>query len=153
MSRAKLIDFIEHMGIPADQFMTWDQITVLAENGRVEFASHSMSHSNFANVSGEWLHWELEKSAELIREHTGANITSFVFPYGDTNEATCEVRKGLAGCGYENAFLTSPGTIGKNSDRSCMHRMKAEVEPRFFRLNSSPVMCNLVCDTFLLKLN
>jgi len=144
---AALVGYMEGSNTQPMQSMTWDKLKHLGETGKVTFASHSMSHSRFANVTGKWLQWELKRSTESIKEHLDTDVTTFVYPYGEKKNATSEVQKELENCQYKNAFLSAQGVIETRTSRYAMPRMKVEVEPRLMQLNSSPASCSLVYRT------
>ncbi len=121
------LELLEHLDLPHEEFMTWEQLSELGVTGRVEFCSHSMSHPRFRYVSGEWLDWEIKQSKRLIEANLDVAVDTFVFPYGGRKEVTEEVRQSMKKHGYRFALLTVPGVVTTGSDRFLLPRMPGEV--------------------------
>jgi peptidoglycan/xylan/chitin deacetylase (PgdA/CDA1 family) len=69
---------------------TWDELKAYVSLG-YEFASHSISHAQFAILDDVNLLYELEKSKEEIEMHLGPKHTfSIECPYGTENERVME---------------------------------------------------------------
>lgn len=88
-------------------YVTWNQVTEMANSGRVFIANHSWSHKSMD--SGE-LHSEKEiKTADAQLFDHGLNTPKvFAFPYGTTSEYSI---KDLAMLGYKMAFTTKHGSV------------------------------------------
>ncbi|MFC2125754.1 polysaccharide deacetylase family protein [Bacteroidota bacterium] len=68
------------------QLTSWVEMKEYSKNGH-EFASHSISHPQFAILDDANLQYELEKSREEILKHLGQEHTfSMECPYGTENE-------------------------------------------------------------------
>ncbi len=61
-----------------DPVMTWAEIAAMDRRGVIRVGSHSHTHSRFPNIVAT----EAAKSRRLLREHTGAEIRDFCYPYG-----------------------------------------------------------------------
>lgn len=76
--------------LSSSELVSWDQLKGIAEKGH-EFASHSISHPQFAILDDVNLRYELEKSKEEIFNHLGPRHTfSFECPYGTENDRVME---------------------------------------------------------------
>jgi peptidoglycan/xylan/chitin deacetylase (PgdA/CDA1 family) len=131
--RHALGELVDHLDVPDEEYMTWDQLDELQGSGAVDLVSHSMSHPRFRYVTGEWLDWELARSKEILEKRGGRSVETFVFPYGSPKGVTDAVRQSLRKNGYRFALLTEPGIVTRTSDRFRLPRVDAEVIPEQFR--------------------
>ncbi len=143
LHESTLIALIEHLRIPDDIFMDWDQLNELKESGLVNFASHSMSHPVMTFAEGPWLEWEAGRSADLIRERLGVEVDTFAYPYGHKDCISHKVAETVKSLGYRYVLTTIPGTVSKNSDFLCLPRLDAESRYTF-PLKASPVLASLL---------
>jgi len=75
----KKIDWEDHIGL--DCCMNVQQIKEMISQGWT-IASHSVTHRNLTNLSGEELRWELEESKNWIIKNLEVQPIEFVPPYG-----------------------------------------------------------------------
>ena len=61
------------------QFMTWDQVRSIAEDGH-EIANHSSTHANLREANDELLYHEVVDSITDIESQTGQRPVTFCFP-------------------------------------------------------------------------
>jgi peptidoglycan/xylan/chitin deacetylase (PgdA/CDA1 family) len=84
------------------------QLKEMFEAG-MEIASHSKTHANLANLSGESLKEELEHPKKLLEQITNSKVETLIYPAGKFNDNTIKVAQEL---GYKMAATT----IDYNSD-------------------------------------
>lgn len=98
-------------------YMTWDQVSELANGGRIEIQSHSYDLHKLNNsgrngakkVSGESIHeysaflnYDLGKMQSLMEEKTGYKPSAFTYPYGCYSKESKDILKSM---GFEAAFV------------------------------------------------
>ncbi len=66
-------------------FCTWEELRILVQSGLVHIASHSHSHSNLIYTKD--FEYEAEHSKVVLENKLEISVNSFVFPYGDFNNA------------------------------------------------------------------
>ena len=86
-------------------YMSWEQIKALGEAG-MEIGSHSVNHQYMTTLSTEQLLAELKDSKKQIERHTGKEVVSFAYPFGDCSARTHKVAKAV---GYKNICTSRPG--------------------------------------------
>jgi peptidoglycan/xylan/chitin deacetylase (PgdA/CDA1 family) len=64
---------------------TWKELREMQESGRVLTASHGHSHRSMIDAETD-VEAELTKSYEAIEHHLGDKPSSFVFPFGTSND-------------------------------------------------------------------
>lgn len=97
--------FDQKSGLRARKLLTWSQIREMQKYG-IEFGSHTLSHPNLSDVSGEQLRREVRDSKLRLEDALGVEVTSFAYPYGGVDR---RVRSAVAEAGYKLAFTTLPG--------------------------------------------
>ena len=104
-----------------ENFLTRDDLQLLADSPCVEIGSHGMTHRDLLLLSGEELQKELEESKRTLEELTGRPVTAFSYPGG---HYTWEQAK-LAGEFYRNCFTAAGGNfyIGLRNHRSLLPRI------------------------------
>jgi peptidoglycan/xylan/chitin deacetylase (PgdA/CDA1 family) len=85
---------------------------------QVEIGSHSVTHSDFAQLDDGQISYELETSRARIAERLGVDVTSFAIPYGQSMNWPEPANAAAAKAGYEviyaQAVETRPaGTIAR----------------------------------------
>ena len=108
--RSKIIEFLEEKFIkgtdisPSDRlFLSWDEIKEMSFHN-ITFGSHSHSHSILTETENEEVIRELIVSRNLIKNHTGINVTAFSYPDGSLNERT---KNHVIDVGYKYAVQTN----------------------------------------------
>ena len=86
--------------------MTWEEIQDLVRAG-MQIGCHSMSHPYLTRIqSDETLQREVLGAKQFIEAHTGVQVTSFAYPFGQYDERVVEAVKAA---GFTSARSTWPG--------------------------------------------
>lgn len=92
-------------------YMTWDQIATLAQNGH-DIESHTCDHISLNNLDNETLFYQVANSQQILRSKGyAANI--FVYPFGEGNDNNA-VRKVVSQY-YLLARATNKGSFNISS--------------------------------------
>jgi peptidoglycan/xylan/chitin deacetylase (PgdA/CDA1 family) len=67
-------------GMPV-RALSWNQLAEIRKAG-MEIGSHSITHSNLAELEPEALHVELRDSKRILEDHLGEEIDSVAYPFG-----------------------------------------------------------------------
>ena len=90
----------ELSGLP---LLDWDQLEKLKKLN-VKFGSHSATHPDLRNLSGNELDREIKESKQMLESRLGIAVEAFCYPYGLFNDKTvCKVKE----AGYKWACTTS----------------------------------------------
>ena len=99
--------------IGTEQFMTWDQVRVMAQSG-MEIGSHTRTHIYLPTYpSFDKVKEEIEGSKRILEEKLGIKIDYFCYPSGGFDE---EVKGLLKQAGYKGACTTNRGRNRWNKD-------------------------------------
>jgi peptidoglycan/xylan/chitin deacetylase (PgdA/CDA1 family) len=96
-----------------DQFMSWDQVRALAEQGH-EIGSHSHTHEMLTQLDEESLRNEVEVSRLALVENVPRERYPFCYPNGDVDDG---VAHWVESTGYSCAVTVENGTCMKGGDR------------------------------------
>ena len=98
------------------QLMTAEQIRSWAEQG-IEFGAHSRTHPNLTKLSAAECSAEVAGSKSDLSALLGAPVVSFAYPYGELNDAVCDLVRGE----FDLAFGVEEGM---NNLRGDPHRIR-----------------------------
>jgi len=94
-----------------DRTMSWSQISEL-QKAAVTFGSHTLHHEILTVLPANEAEREIRESKAAIDERVNP-CSLFSYPNGDASPA---LRHVVARCGYEHAFINSPGVWRKQDD-------------------------------------
>jgi len=97
-------------GRPTLPIMTGDQMQELAQDGLIDFGSHSVTHSDFGKLSEPQMRWEAEESKQALEKLLDIPITMFAYPYGGYGVFSRRATWILRDAGYDLAVTTVWGT-------------------------------------------
>jgi peptidoglycan/xylan/chitin deacetylase (PgdA/CDA1 family) len=118
----KAIFFISVGSVGSDQFMTWNEIIEMKNNG-MAIESHAMSHTPLHTIkSKDTLSHELKASKDIIESKLDNQVTAISFPHGSYNQqiimaaaemgydvmCTSDIR-----CIYNTSFNNKPAVVGR----------------------------------------
>jgi peptidoglycan/xylan/chitin deacetylase (PgdA/CDA1 family) len=97
----------ERLNMPPTEFMNWDDLRVLVDNGH-EIGSHTMRHDSVNEMEIEAFKKDLKQSKEILQEHCGP-IKHFAYPYGKYEYFTNEAFDAVFEMGYESCSTAVRG--------------------------------------------
>lgn len=86
--------------------LTDDEVLQLVRSGRIEIASHTLTHINMPATPAESKRHELVAAHEQLASLTGQPVRSFAYPFGIFGDDDVQL---VADCGYETAVTTIDG--------------------------------------------
>jgi len=98
------IFFIVPSYIGKTNYLTWEQVRVLSENG-MKIGSHSYNHIDMLAISRKKRLSELSESRKIIEDNISKRIKLFSFPYGRYDN---DVINDVFQTGYEYCFISKP---------------------------------------------
>jgi peptidoglycan/xylan/chitin deacetylase (PgdA/CDA1 family) len=105
--------FITKDLIGENNFLTAEQIQILANDSLCTIGSHGMQHVMFRYLSVEEVQKEFTNSKEFLEELTGETVTCFAFPYGRVVECSGKNRITLKHSVYDFAFSAIAGNLNQ----------------------------------------
>lgn len=95
-----------------DQAISWEQLTVLAQDDLVTIGAHTQNHLALNELSEEEAKKEIIASKEELEQHLGITIEHFAYPFGTQDEITQrEVRWLKEAIDFKTATTTRKGNI------------------------------------------
>ena len=82
------------------------QIEALIVSGRIEIASHTNTHINFAKCSDELAAQEIRESKQHLEQRFQIAVRSFAYPFGIFGDRDVQL---VQAAGYNNAVTTEQG--------------------------------------------
>ncbi|MFH1776266.1 MAG: polysaccharide deacetylase family protein [Candidatus Omnitrophota bacterium] len=99
-----------------DLFVTWQEITEMLQNSRIEFGAHTVNHKILTKTADySELHYEMSMSKDMIEEKINKKINVFSYPNGDERSFNKEIKNMLRDIGYDFA-VTNMGDLNKISN-------------------------------------
>lgn len=143
LSNDRLLEIINYMNIPDDEFISWNELRQLKSFKQVEFASHTMGHPYLKFATGKWLDWEVYRSKKLLEQELSINVESLVIPYGSIENITEELKNDLKKYEYKYAIHTESGTVSYNTDLYMIPRISGDVKEDIFKFHCCPRICTV----------
>ncbi len=100
--------------------LTDDEVLQLVRSGRIEIASHTLTHINMPATPADRKRHELVAAREQLVSLTGQPVRSFAYPFGIFGDDDVQL---AAECGYETAVTTIDG-IDRREPRPHPLRLK-----------------------------
>lgn len=95
-----VVDYIGKEG-----YLSWEDLTQLANEPLCTIGSHSISHSLFRCMSEEQAINELVISKDILQKKLGILVDEFAFPFGSFYAVNSSKKKAALRC-YKNVFMT-----------------------------------------------
>ncbi len=105
------------------------QIQWLAQTGRIEIGSHTMTHANLDKLSDLQCHTEMAESKLALEQLIQQPVTSFAYPFGIYSVRDVEQAKQA---GYNNAVTTEEGIDQQQPDFMQLQRIKISGKDSLF---------------------
>jgi len=103
------------------EFMTWEQIKTMSENGMV-IGSHTCSHQILSHLPFHAIRSEVELSQDIIEQKIGKRVELFAYPVGNNNSYDESVINILKTSGYKYAFTFEKGLNNNSTNAFEMNR-------------------------------
>ncbi len=94
--------------------LTDDQVRTLLASGRVELASHTLTHPNLPTCDPATRRQEIGESRALLARRFGVEVTSFAYPFGLYDQTDVQL---VREAGYSNAVTVIEGVETRLSER------------------------------------
>ncbi len=127
---AKIVELlgadIQHARPEVLRALTWDDLRLLSQDGRIQVGGHTHRHPVLARCTDEEAQREIAQGAERLREELGQPARWFAYPNGgsnDFNAAKCA--PWLNQSGFEAAFSMINGPLRLGCDRWSLQRYGA----------------------------
>jgi peptidoglycan/xylan/chitin deacetylase (PgdA/CDA1 family) len=91
--------------------MNWDDLRVLAKDPLASIGAHTINHFNLMKLDERAAGHEIRASKERIEQELGRTITSFAYPYGNTDAAGPREFALCAEAGFDVSVTTRLGCV------------------------------------------
>ena len=98
----------EHLS-PRPQWMSWDQVRGLSEQG-FDIGCHTDTHINMATVDPEMVRIELDISKRKLESHLGKEINLFAYPFGGRGQISARSLELVKEAGFISCASCYGGT-------------------------------------------
>lgn len=86
-----------------DDYLTLEQLRELDQHPLITIGAHTHSHPDLRYCDTAELRQELEQPRAQLEAWLGHAVTTFAYPFGDTNQ---RIRRATAAAGYRHAYIT-----------------------------------------------
>jgi peptidoglycan/xylan/chitin deacetylase (PgdA/CDA1 family) len=106
-----------HPAVAPGTFATWRDCERMVAFGAT-IGSHSVTHPNFATLTGDQAAHELGESRRVIEQRLGLAPATFAIPFGQSRDWTAVAHAAARAAGYELVYAQAmetrfPGTIAR----------------------------------------
>lgn len=101
-------------------YLSWSEMRALAQDGRVEFGSHSRTHPRLTEQPPAEVERELGDSYRALASLTGRSDIPFAYPHGRASAHLCER---VSAHGYSCALTTDEGLNDYATDGFALRRL------------------------------
>jgi peptidoglycan/xylan/chitin deacetylase (PgdA/CDA1 family) len=118
--RAALSDAGIEPGLGDDRFMSWQELTALANDPNVTVGSHGCSHVPLTSVEPDVADGELQRARARLEAELGRTVDTVGYPNGDYDDTVIGLARGAR---YRLGFTTDKGTISVTDDPLRLRRV------------------------------
>jgi peptidoglycan/xylan/chitin deacetylase (PgdA/CDA1 family) len=122
---ASLVGDLEAARGEAERYMSWDEVSRLAEAG-IETGAHGYSHDSLGQMSAEAASEQGVRARALLESRLGRAVRSFAYPFGTRRDFSAGTRRALREAGYALVFTSQHGAIRAGMDVHELPRVKVE---------------------------
>lgn len=114
--RAWVRRYGENLGVDVDALcravaMTWDELRLLSADPLVSIGAHSINHFNLMKLDADEARREIADSKSIIATTLGVPVTTFAYPYGNSDAAGSREFALCAEEGFAASVTTRLGTV------------------------------------------
>jgi peptidoglycan/xylan/chitin deacetylase (PgdA/CDA1 family) len=106
-----------------------EQVKFLAQTGRIEIGSHTLTHANLDKLDDEACFIELTESKQQLERLIRQPVQSFAYPFGIYSARDVELARKA---GYDNAVTTQEGIDDASPDFMQLQRIKISGKDSMF---------------------
>ena len=104
-------------------FLSWEEVRELGRSGLVEFGSHTVTHAVAARLPPAAFEQELRESRNAIESAAHAEVRSFAYPFGQSEDYSPQTAELVKRAGYTCGLTTYEGVVRLDSDPFQMKRV------------------------------
>jgi peptidoglycan/xylan/chitin deacetylase (PgdA/CDA1 family) len=107
--------------VGGSNYLSWGQVEEMSHSGLVYMTNHTWSHYAISHGSLDKILYEISTAKQQLQDHTGQNITTFVYPFGSFNSTSIAA---LQQEGVRGAFSEIGGHWQCDSFIMALHRVR-----------------------------
>jgi peptidoglycan/xylan/chitin deacetylase (PgdA/CDA1 family) len=100
--------------------LSWREIREMQKYG-IEFGAHTLTHPDLTTLSPRQIEFEIGESKKRIEDATGAEVSSFAYPFGRFDERSREIARQYFACACSDRL----GIANARSDLYALERVDA----------------------------
>ncbi|MFT3754061.1 MAG: polysaccharide deacetylase family protein [Paludibacter sp.] len=127
--------FITRDLIGKNNFLTAEQIMIMAKDPLCTIGSHAVHHQMFRYMTASEAKAEYEQSRSYLQQLTGQPIDCFAFPYGRLVECSCKNIRTLSESVYDFAFSAIAGNLSLKGLTGKYYLPRVNVSEKMVRKN------------------
>ena len=107
---------------PGRAFMSWEEVTQVAQSGLIEFGSHTASHPILTTLTNDEIREELKRSKVQLLEHkvVDPKFIPFCYPNGDFDD---RIKSMVEDAGFSAAVTTRSGWNNPDEEIYALRRI------------------------------
>lgn len=102
---------LDFSALARDLCLGWDELRALADDPKVTFGAHTLTHPMLAKHDEAAARREIAMSKSLIEERLGRPVRHFAYPVGDPTSAGAREFRLAREAGFATAVTTRPGHV------------------------------------------
>jgi peptidoglycan/xylan/chitin deacetylase (PgdA/CDA1 family)/glycosyltransferase involved in cell wall biosynthesis len=114
------------VGNPVDNFMNWEEINELLNDGLITIGSHTISHESLPTLNDLQLQNEIRGSKDILEKNLDMTVEFFSYPYGTRNDFDHRCINFIKNNEYRLALTAINGVNINGSDLFRLRRTKIE---------------------------
>lgn len=108
----KSVVFIITQYVGGERYVSWSQLSEMAQTGLVAIGNHTLNHPYLSKISPEEEQNQILSAQSIINERLGVRAEFFAYPYGSVSETAKEILKENNFTGAVVTTNTSPQCLG-----------------------------------------
>lgn len=115
--------------IGGSDYLTWDQLKEIKNDGSMGIYNHTVSHASLGPDARGKVLYEIAYANQQLVDHLGIKPNIFTYPYGSFSDVVMQV---LSDTGFIAAFTTLPGEVQCDTMLMQLHRTRIGNSPLSF---------------------
>jgi peptidoglycan/xylan/chitin deacetylase (PgdA/CDA1 family) len=115
-----------HDSVTRYRSMSADELASATNGGVIEIGAHTLSHPRLALLTPAEQYAEIQSSRRILQEVTGAPVSGFAYPFGQSGDYDGTTVQLLRDLGFEHACSAFPGRVVRRTDRYQLPRYWVE---------------------------
>jgi len=107
--------------VGGSDFLTKEQLHIVARSGLVDIGAHTVHHLSLPNLSTPEMEYEIKESKKILEDELGVTVSSFAYPNGAFN---VQIADTVEDSQFRIALSTIPGIEHSEESRYFLYRLR-----------------------------